>query len=325
MRLLTVLCVLLCSAAFAGAAPSEAGLERASVRGEGYFRLSQWAARFGLTVNRDAKTGAVDLTNASIRLAFEVNSRKARARGQTILLSLPVLARGEDALVSVVDAQTALEPLLAPKTGGTVKVVCLDPGHGGKDTGKIDGKNLEKKYTLLLAKETAQALQARGFKTVLTRSRDQFVDLADRPAIAKRNGADVFVSLHYNAAPPGVGGVEVYCLAPPGVASSNEGGGRAARQASPGNVQNSRNMLLAFLLQRHILRGVEIEDRGLKRARFEVLREAAIPAVLIEGGFMTRPSDAKKIYDPVFRKRMAQAIAEGIAAYKEAIETGRGR
>ena len=88
----------------------------------------------------------------------------------------------------------------------------------------------------------------------------------------------------------------------------------------PGNLQNNRNILLASELQKSILRNTGMADRGIKRARFEVLRESRVPAVLIEGGFMTDYLDAAKIYDPNFRKKMAQAIAAGILNYKRTVE-----
>jgi N-acetylmuramoyl-L-alanine amidase len=99
--------------------------------------------------------------------------------------------------------RSTIEPLVSPhKSEARVQTICLDPGHGGKDGGKAQGHNYEKKYTLLLARETADLLQEQGFKVVMTRSNDEAVELLERPQIASRRGADVFVSLHYNAAEP---------------------------------------------------------------------------------------------------------------------------
>jgi len=323
MRLIAFIGAVAILTGLGAAAAAPAGPERVAVAGSSYVHLAQWGARFGMAARRNTPTGSYELTNASARLEFSLDSRKARIGGQTVMLSLPVIDRGGEAMVSVIDAQTALEPLLSPKNGGAVKVICLDPGHGGKDTGKIAGKNLEKNLTLLLAREVGDLLKARGFKVVLTRDRDKFVELSERTDIARRAGADLFVSLHYNSATPDIQGLEVYCLAPSGVASSNAGGGRAQRNAMPGNLHDSHNVLLAFLLQRKILLVTQFEDRGLKRARFEVLRDSRIPAVLIEGGFMTHPADSRKIYDTGFRKKMAQSIVDGIAIYKETVETRR--
>jgi N-acetylmuramoyl-L-alanine amidase len=102
--------------------------------------------------------------------------------------------------------------------------------------------------------------------------------------------------------------------------SSNEGGGKSLRPREAGNAHDGQNALLAYEMQKAITTSVPLEDRGMKRSHFEVLREAAMPAVLIEGGFMSNPSDARNIYDTAFRKRMAQAIVDGILAYKRRVE-----
>ena len=115
-------------------------------------------------------------------------------------------------------------------------------------------------------------------------------------------------------------GLEVYCLAPAGVNSSNEGGGKAPHLPEAGNAHDDQNALLAYEMQKAITAGMPLEDRGMKRSRFEVLREAGMPAILIEGGFMSNPADARNIYDTAFRKRMAQAIVDGILAYKKTVE-----
>jgi N-acetylmuramoyl-L-alanine amidase len=101
--------------------------------------------------------------------------------------------------------------------------------------------------------------------------------------------------------------------------SSDEGGGKSNHSAEPGNAQDNRNVLLGYLMQKSITRSLPLEDLGLKRSHFEVLRLARVPAILIEGGFLSNPSDAKDIYDAAFRKRMARAIADGIVAYKKAL------
>ena len=89
-----------------------------------------------------------------------------------------------------------------------------------------------------------------------------------------------------------------------------------------GNKQNSHNVLLAYQIHRALVNRLPVDDRGVRRARYEVLRLATVPAVLIEGGFMTDPTEAERIYDANYRKRMAQAIVEGLLAYKRVVERG---
>jgi N-acetylmuramoyl-L-alanine amidase len=210
--------------------------------------------------------------------------------------------------------------LFPRKSRARVQTICLDPGHGGSDKGEVSGGNYEKKYNLLLALAVRKLLLAEGLKVVLTRTNDVFVDLPERPAIAAKAGADLFVSLHYNSDSHPVRGVEVHCLPPAGMKSSNAGGGPGSETAYPGNAQDERNILLAYQVLKAISASLPLNVIGVKREHYMVLKEARLPAILIEGGFMTDPTDAKKIYDDAFRQRMARSIVNGILAYKKAVE-----
>jgi N-acetylmuramoyl-L-alanine amidase len=317
MRVAAVILFVLTAVAQAGLK----NLEHITVSGSEYVRMAEWAETSGLTMKWNKKEPDIALSGPAEPMEFTIDSRKAQVGGVTVWLSLPVVNRSGIALISLADLHTTLEPVLFPrKSEARVKTICLDPGHGGKDAGESDRHNYEKQYTLLLARQVESLLKDDGFSVIMTRARDEFIELPDRPQIASRRGADLFVSLHYNSANTDVRGVEVYCLTPAGMNSSDVGGGRSAQSSDAGNAHDERNALLAYELQRSITRGLPVEDRGMKRSRFEVLREARMPAILIEGGFMSQPEDAKNIYDSAFRKRMARAIVDGILAYKRAVE-----
>ncbi|HUD45721.1 MAG TPA: N-acetylmuramoyl-L-alanine amidase [Candidatus Baltobacteraceae bacterium] len=317
MRIAVLLLFFLTARAQAGVK----NLERVTVSGSEYVRVAEWADNAGLTMKWNRKDQDIALSGPVEPLEFTVDSRKIQIGGVTVWLSLPIVNRSGVALVSLADLRTTLEPVLFPrKSDARVQTICLDPGHGGKDSGKTDHHNYEKQYTLLLGRQVESLLKDDGFKVVLTRTTDETVELPDRALIASRRGADLFVSMHYNAADTDVRGVEVYCLTPAGMNSSDVGGGRSPQLPDTGNAQDERNVLLAYEVQRSITRSLPLEDRGMKRSRFEVLREARMPAILIEGGFMSQPEDARNIYDAAFRKRMARAIADGILAYKHAVE-----
>jgi N-acetylmuramoyl-L-alanine amidase len=291
-------------------------VEGASISGVNYVPLRDWARDFGYKSQVHGKL--VQLTGSRPSVTFETDSRKAEIAGVSVLLSFPTVGNKGAPMISEIDLRTTIEPIVSPHPKRKpIKTICLDPGHGGHDAGKIDGRNYEKNYTLLLASEVASVLRKAGFNVVFTRTRDKTVDLSERADIARRQGADLFVSLHYNAGPSDVQGLEVYCLTPAGANSSNAGGGKSQQPNYAANGNDNNNVLLAYNLQRIITRETGLEDRGMKRARFEVLREASMPAVLIEGGFMSNRADAKKIYDSAFRKRMARAIADGILSYKQ--------
>ena len=263
------------------------------ISGNEYIRLEDWARGAGFGMKWVKTAGTIRLANAYARMDLTVDTRRAEIGGVNIWLSLPVVNRNGTLLLSVVDAGTTIEPILFPqKSDARLKTICLDPGHGGKDKGEVDGRHYEKKYALLLAREVETLLKQEGLQVLLTRDSDDFVQLPDRQLMAKRQGADLFVSLHYNSAPEhAVGGLEVYCETPAGMNSSSEGGGRGLHPAEPGNAHDGQNALLAYeTLNSLITAGVPFEDRGLKRSRFEVLREASMPAILIEGGFMSNPA-----------------------------------
>ncbi len=199
-----------------------------------------------------------------------------------------------------------------------------NPGHGGNDPGYKVGDKEEKKFTLLLAQELRDQLAKAGFKVSLTRTSDKKIELPMRPELAKRRGADLFISLHFNAFPQKtVQGTEVYCLTPAGAPSSNARGEGAGAGSSPGNRYNDKNMFLAYQMQKSLTKSLAVEDRGVHRARFWVLRDATMPAVLIEGGFLSHPVEGRKIGDPGYRRQMARAIADAVTAYKRQVEQGR--
>jgi len=297
-----------------------------------YVPLSEWARANLFAVRWLERDKTVELTGRGSRLTFNVDSRsdarKAQINGVQVWLAFPVLYQNGRALISQIDLAETLGPVLSPpKTPSrfNVKTICIDPGHGGKDPGNRAGSNEEKKYTLLLAQETSAQLKAAGFNVVLTRSSDTFVDLPARPEVARRRNADLFVSLHFNSTEDGrneVKGTEIYALTPAGATSTNARGEGDTRWVV-GNRNDEKNMLLAYQMQKSYTKNLDVEDRGVKRARFQVLREVTVPAILIEGGFMSHPTEARKIYDPAYRKQMAHSIVDGILAYKKILQ-GRG-
>ena len=288
-----------------------------------YVRLENWARANQLQFHwLGDKT--LQLSNRLARLIVTVNSCDAQINGVLVRLSFPVASRSGTVEMSQLDLDKAFGPVLSPpvnRSGVKITTICLDAGHGGKDTGERSGSVEEKKYTLLLAKELQDQLTRAGFKIVMTRTADTSLELSDRTDIARRRNADLFIALHYNSSPMdrnGVRGVETYCLTPAGARSSNaQGEGDPRGLKANGN--DEKNLQLAYQLQKSLVRELAVEDRGVKRARFQVLREATMPAVLIEGGFLSHPAEQKRISDPAYRRQMARAIVDGIIAYKKAV------
>lgn len=295
------------------------------VHGTDYVGLADWSRTKGLKWRWLKRDESFLLTNATVRFQLLVDSREARVNGLQLWLLFPLVARNGEIFISQLDADNTVRPLLAPPRNAPhkkIKTICLDPGHGGKEPGYLVGSKREKDYTLRLAFELRDQLQKAGFKVCLTRSTDALIKLPDRPAVARSRKADLFLSLHFNAAANGrdeAKGAEVYALTPAGAPSTNargEGNGGW----TTGNKFNANNLLLACQIQKTLVRNLGVEDRGVRRARFAVLRDAAMPATLIEAGFMSHPTEGKKIFDAGYRREMARAIVDGIANYKRIVE-----
>jgi len=312
--------------AMAAQKPS-AGVPRVFLFGKDYVRIEDWARANGGQARWSIPRKEFKASLPSGTFIFTVDSRRAQMKGTTVWLSLPVAFKNGSAHLGHIDLVTAINPLLAPPRnigGRPVKHIVIDPGHGGRDPGNMEGKRQEKQYVLLLAKETGGILTKAGFKVSYTRTADTTLELPDRAPIARRRGADLLISLHFNSADgPGgssAKGAETFCMTPARTSSTNARGEGSGAGAYPGNRFDAKNMVLAYQIQRAITAETGAEDRGVKRARFQVLRDADMPSVLIEAGFMTNPSDARRIYDGPTRLKLAQAIADGVVTYKKIVE-----
>jgi N-acetylmuramoyl-L-alanine amidase len=173
-------------------------------------------------------------------------------------------------------------------------VVVLDPGHGGPDPGAVGiGGIHEADIVLDVGLQVADLLTQQGVQVVLTRSADTDLDLDPRVQIAERADGDLFVSIHANAislSRPEVNGIETYYFA-------------------------GRSLPLAQTMHSNMLQVPGTQDRGVRQARFYVIRNTSMPAVLLEIGFVTGSQDAALLSDPNFRSQMAAAIARGIVQY----------
>jgi N-acetylmuramoyl-L-alanine amidase len=322
--LLLVVLALAASPARLPGAPRPAAALR--IAGQDYVRLADWAKDNRFEAHWLKPDESLQLSSRAAKLLLTVDHREAQLDGVEVWLLFPVVLRNGTVYVAHLDLQTTLQPILCPprnSPGVRIRTVCLDPGHGGKDPGNRVGSNQEKNYTLLLAQEVRQQLVRAGLKVILTRSTDTFVDLPARPELARRHSADLFVSLHFNsadAARDSVQGAEVYCLTPAGASSTNGRGEGGGAGSFPGNRCNERNLFLAYEVQKAVTRSLGVEDRGVRRARFAVLRDAVMPATLIEAGFMSHPVEGRRIFTAAYRQKMARAIADGLLAYKRQVE-----
>jgi N-acetylmuramoyl-L-alanine amidase len=270
-RFIALFLLVACAAAGTSApAPGAARrLERVKIQGRDYVRLADWARVNDLQWRWTEAEKSLQASNRAAKLSLAVDSCEAKINGVSVSLLFPVAYRDRNAYVSQLDVDSTFQPLLAPpknRAGAIIKTICLDPGHGGRDPGERVGAREEKECTLMLAFELREQLKQAGFKVSLTRASDKFVELPDRAAVARRAGADLFVSLHFNATETGrneVKGSEVYCLTPAGAPSTNSRGGGAGSASSAGNRFNEKNLLLAWQIQKSIVGDMSVDDRGV--------------------------------------------------------------
>jgi len=223
--------------------------------------------------------------------------------------------------VNALDLKKTVQPLLATGTifpARTNRVIVIDPGHGGENAGakSILGNRYEKEFTLDWARRLTSILAAKGWQVYLTRANDSDLALSNRVAVAEQRRADLFVSLHFNSAAPNEeqAGLETYCLTPAGMPSSlTRGFEDDSRLIFPNNSFDVQNLQLACSVHRALLRVNGNHDRGVRRARFPgVLRGQQRPAILVEGGYLSNPREARLIAEPAFRQKLAEAVAIGI-------------
>lgn len=172
------------------------------------------------------------------------------------------------------------------------KVICIDAGHGGADPGAVNGKYQEKNATLGIALKIGDKLTQKGHKVVYTRSTDKVLGLQARCDISNAAKADFFVSIHCNSAEnKAASGIETFKY--PGV------GGITQRLAN--NVQNA--------LATHF---PEEKNRGVKEAKYYVLKNTKAPAILVEVGFISHDETAEKLFRFSYQEKLARVIVEGI-------------
>jgi N-acetylmuramoyl-L-alanine amidase len=316
-RCLLSILFLLCCAALAGAAEWQV----VKIGGRDFLTLDNLAQFYGFgEVQRSNKGFLLRTTGRSLR--GEANSVEFFINGLKFNLSYPVAEHGDQLCVSRMDLTKVIEPVLRPsriKNAEKINTIVLDAGHGGHDNGAPSAYGFEKNYALDVVNRTRYLLKQAGFNVVLTRSADVFVPLEERCRIANQYHNALFISVHFNSGGAGTG-LETYTLAPRGVPSMMADGPRISDlDALPGHACDAQNMALATATHAALVVRSQMFDRGIKRARFVVIRDITIPGVLIEGGFMSNSNDARMIASSTYRQTMASCIVQAVQNYRRAV------
>ncbi len=181
---------------------------------------------------------------------------------------------------------------LLPAGAAKFSRVVIDPGHGGHDHGGQFGYLYEKHLALDVSFRLERYLESKGIKTSMTRKRDVFIPLENRSAEANRIGKSILVSIHFNwVSYAGPAGTETWYY-------------------------SSEGQKLASHIQNRVAEGLGTPNRGVKFARFKVLRSCSSPAALVEGGFISTGNDRSRVLDPKYRQRLAECIGDGILRYR---------
>jgi N-acetylmuramoyl-L-alanine amidase len=288
------------------------------VNGRDYLTVENVSKFYGLPAEVAPSGAQINLATVKNPLEFIRGSREVIINGARSWLCFPLLEQNGKFLVSRTDVAKTIEPLLRPHrvaNAGKIRTVVLDPGHGGYDKGAICRYGSEKNFALDVARQLRPLLQAKGLRVIMTREGDYFVPLEVRARIANAARYSFFVIILFNATDrdPSATGFEIFSFTPRGAPSTSDNwvtSSSASVQA--GSLVDAQSMALSACIYHSLLGHIPEFDRGIKRARFAVLRQTKVPAVLVEGGFLTERGENRLISQKDWRGRLAQAISVGI-------------
>jgi len=292
------------------------------VSGQDYLSVDNVSRFYGLPAGIAASGEKVEFEAAKNPLEFVSGSREVMINGARSWLCFPAIEQNGKLLVSRTDVAKTIEPLVRPHrvpNVGKVQTIVVDPGHGGYDKGQVSRYGYEKDFALDVARKLRPPLLSKGLRVIMTREGDYFVPLEVRAQIANKARDSIFVSIHFNASNDdrNATGFEIFSFTPRGAPSTSDSAvAPSALSTQPGSAVDAQSLALSACIYHSLLGHIPEYDRGIKRARFAVLRLTKVPAVLIEGGFLTEQGQCKLIAQKEWRAKLAHAISVGIESYR---------
>ena len=292
------------------------------VSGQDYLSVDNVSRFYGLPAGIAASGEKVEFEAAKNPLEFVSGSREVMINGARSWLCFPAIEQNGKLLVSRTDVAKTIEPLVRPHrvpNVGKVQTIVVDPGHGGYDKGQVSRYGYEKDFALDVARKLRPLLLSKGLRVIMTREGDYFVPLEVRAQIANKARDSIFVSIHFNASNDdrNATGFEIFSFTPRGAPSTSDSAvAPSALSTQPGSAVDGQSLALSACIYHSLLGHIPEYDRGIKRARFAVLRLTKVPAVLVEGGFLTEQGECKLIAQKEWRAKLAHAISVGIESYR---------
>ncbi|BDS06240.1 hypothetical protein NT6N_12800 [Oceaniferula spumae] len=273
---------------------------------------------------------SLTLENKKVKIRMRSGSQQCYMNGVLFIMSHPIVPYSGKYLISRTDLVKLIDPVMRPSyisSAKPFKTVVVDAGHGGHDSGSTGHFSYEKTYTLTVARLLRDELQRKGYNVVMTRDSDVFISLSNRVRIANKYKNAIFLSIHFNSGQSRANGIETFTVSPVGVPHLGRGVRERDFNLVPGNIMDSASIALATAVHSRTLlylnneagNNFKISDRGIKRARFNVLTGIEIPAILLEGGFLSNRTEAAKVHSPVYQKTLAAAVARAVDVYRNSI------
>jgi len=319
------------------------------LNGLDYLPLNTLCRQYHLQWTWEPDTQTAQVTTGAAVVRVSPGLSVALVNGLPQPLGAPVLVYEGLVWVPARAATPWIIPIPTPSAPApglhAIRTVVIDPGHGGHDIGAAGpGGIREKEVVLDVARRLKQRLEADGIRVLMTRDDDRFIPLGQRATFANRHNADLFVSIHANASRArGASGYEVYYLseatddAARALASAEnaaldlEAGAPDAStttQAIVHDLLNTENRAesreLASVVCGGLRRALPAANRGVKSARFYVLKWTQMPAVLVEVGFVTNRTEGRRLITADYRQRVCDGIARGLLTYKSLYEKTNG-
>ncbi len=286
-----------------------------SRNGLDYLPALQIKAFYKFPRFNNEESGTFLLRSNTMIIKCTTGSNEMFINNVKFILKHPALSSDGEPLISRYDLSLILDPIIRPthiKGLGQVTTVVIDPGHGGNDTGAIGPQGKESAYTLDTAQRLREKLVNAGFKVLLTRDDDSFLPLQERADFADTQPEAILISLHFHSGPTSQQGIQTFFPE-----ENPDSSGQAENPATSGHIRAC--VALAGAVHANCLHKLHSTDGGIRSAKFSMFSgQTNIPAILIDGGYLSHPEEAGRIATDTYRQSLAEAIAGGVQNYIKA-------